>query len=151
MTDNMNVLAQLSAALVARAEEALASVIAIRDAHTSLSGILWANDVVVTSAQSLSREDTYSLTDTSGQGREARFAGADTATNLAVLKLSAPLQSRPLAARIPAAGELALAFGAIHSGGLSTRLGIGQGVGDAWGSPEGGRLDKRIGLDIRVD
>src|ERR1700720_4078641 len=150
MTDNMNVLAQVSAALVARAEEALGSVIAIRDAHTSLSGVLWANDVVVTSAQSLSREDTYSLTDASGQGREAIFAGADTATNIAVLKLSAPLQSRPLAARIPAAGELALAFGAIHSGGLSTRLGIVNAVGDAWCSREGGQIEKRMCLILRL-
>jgi S1-C subfamily serine protease len=151
MTDNMNVLAQLSAALTARAEEARASVVAIRDAHTSVSGILWANDVVVTSAQSLSRQDVYSLTDASGQGREAKFAGVDTATNVAVLKLSASLQSRPLAGRIPAAGELALAFGTTHSGGPSTRLGIVNAVGDAWCSREGGQIDKRIGLDIRLD
>ena len=151
MADNMNVLAQLSAALAARAEEARANVIAIRDAHSSLSAILWASDVVVTSAQSLSRQDSYSVTDASGQHLEARFAGADTPTNVAVLKLSAPLQSKPLVARIPVAGELALAFGAIHSGGLSTRLGIVNAVGDAWCSREGGQIDKRIGLDIRLD
>jgi S1-C subfamily serine protease len=151
MADDMNILTQLSAALAARAEEARASVVAIADAPSALSGILWTSDVVVTSAQSLSRQERYGVTDAAGQSREATFAGADTATNIAVLKLSAPLQSRPLAARIPAAGEVALAFGVIHSGGLSTRLGIVNAVGDAWCSREGGQIDKRIGLDIRLD
>jgi S1-C subfamily serine protease len=53
-----------------------------------------------------------------------------------------PTEARP--------GELALAFGADGAGGASARLGSVNSAGPEWLSSAGGRIEKRIVLDIRI-
>ena len=69
-------------------------------------------------------------------------------TNIAVLKLATPQQAQPLVGRVPKAGELVSAYGADSAGGVSVRLGTVIAVGDEWHSLTGGRIDKRLGLDL---
>lgn len=150
MDEGNELLKTLSHALAARANEAKSSVAAIRSDHGSLSGVLWRSDVLVTSAQSLPKRKTYDVAPATGQDQVATPAGVDVTTNIAVLKLATPLQARPLVGRVPDVGELISAYGADPAGGVSARLGTVIAVGDEWHSRTGGRIDKRVRLDIRL-
>ena len=50
----------------------------------------------------------------------------------------------------PAAGALALAFGADGAGGVRARLGIVNTAGPEWTSSEGGRIDRYVVLDLEL-
>jgi S1-C subfamily serine protease len=150
MGERNDLLMKLSHALAARADEAKSSVAAIRSEHGSLSGLLWRNDVLVTSAQSLPRRESYDVALSTGENQVATPAGIDVATNIAVLKLATPLQVRPLVGRVPNVGELVSAYGVGYAGTVSARLGTVIAVGDEWHSRTGGRIDRRLGLDIRL-
>ena len=150
MGDGTDLLTKLSHELAARADAAKSSVAAIRSEHGSLSGVLWRNDVLATSAQSLPKRESYDVAFAGGQHQVATPSGFDVATNIAVLKLATPLQARPLAGRVPNVGELVSAYGADYVGSVSARLGTVIVVGDEWHSIKGGRIDKRLGLDIRL-
>src|SRR5260370_40252023 len=54
-----------------------------------------------------------------------------------------------LSARDPQHGRLALSLGA-EDGGISVRQGVIHSVGPSWHSRAGGRIDRRITLDIGV-
>jgi S1-C subfamily serine protease len=148
MTDRGDALSELSSALAARAEAARAHVRAVRSEHRGLSGVLWESDVVVTSAQSLPKGKSFTVMSSDGGTQEAALAGVDPATNIAVLKVAAAPQARPLLTRVPNLGELVLACGADRDGRISVRLGTVHALGDAWHSRMGGQIDKRIGLDV---
>ena len=143
-------LTELSQALAARAEAARGSVRAIRGEHRGLSGILWQSDVLVTSAQSLPKGETFSVVSPDGGAQDAALAGVDRATNIAVLKLKDSPQGKPLLTRVPSLGELVLGVGADHEGHVSVRLGTVHALGDAWHSRMGGNIDRRIALDVRL-
>lgn len=145
-----DLLAQLSQALAARAAAARTSVAAIRGEHGSLSAVLWQNDAVVTSAQSLPKRQNYEVVTATGVSQAATLAGVDPATNIAVLKLTTPLETKPLISRVPRTGELVSAYGADSSGGMSARLGSIGTVGAPWQSSAGGQIDHWIVLDIRL-
>ena len=84
-----------------------------------------------------------------GSRFQARLAGRDPGTNIAVLRLEGGPQPALLAAAAPQPGALVLALGADGAGGLSVRLGAIHSV-SAWHSRAGGHIDRRIGLDIRL-
>jgi S1-C subfamily serine protease len=150
MAEGNDLLMRLSQALAAGADAAKSSVAAIRGRHGSLSGVLWQSDVLVTSAQSLPKRESYDLVLTTGQTQVATPAGVDVTTNIAVLKLATPLQVRPLVGRVPKVGELVSAYGAGYAGSVSAHLGTVIAVGDEWHSRTGGRIDRRLSLDIRL-
>lgn len=75
MGEESDLLMKLSEALAARADEAKSSVAAIGSARESLSGVLWRNDVLVTSAQSLPRRESYDVALPTGQGFAAWAVG----------------------------------------------------------------------------
>jgi S1-C subfamily serine protease len=150
MGEGNDVLMMLSHALAARADAAKSSVAAIRGRHGSLSGVLWRSDVLVTSAQSLPKRERYDVAFATGQDQVATPAGVDVTTNIAVLKLAIALQVHPLVGRVPNMGELVSAYGAGYAGSVSARLGTVIAVGDEWRSRTGGRIDKRLSLDIRL-
>ena len=145
-----DLLTQLSQALAARAAAARSSVAAIRGEYGSLSAVLWQNVAVVTSAQSLSKRQSYDVVAATGVSQAATMAGVDPATNIAVLKLTTPIESKPLISRVPHTGELVSAYGANSSGGMSARLGSVGTVGAPWQSSAGGQIDQWITLDIRL-
>src|SRR6266436_7015748 len=125
MTDHIDPLAQFSNALAARAEAAKKAVVAIRLAHgRHMTGMVWRSEIVIASEQSLPRKDEFELVAPGGSVLTAKIAGRDPSTNIAMLRLAAPLASPSIAAGEAHAGAIALVIGADGSGGASARLGL---------------------------
>src|SRR5436309_14936280 len=155
MTDQADVLAQLSNALAARVAAVRGAIVAIRlPGERHLTGTLWQPDVVVASEQSLPKRNEFELIMPGGfaQGAtvSAKVAGRDPGTNIALLRLAQPVSLPPLVSGPAEAGALALAFGADGVGGTSVRMGAINQAGPEWTSSAGGRIDQRIVLDIRL-
>ncbi|HKM74257.1 MAG TPA: S1C family serine protease [Stellaceae bacterium] len=145
-----DVLSGLSEALVERARRAQPLVARIETTGRLIrSGTLWQKDVVVASEQALPEIDEARVTLVDGSTFPARLAGRDPGTNVAVLKLDGSPDPARLPAAEPNPGALALAFGA-GGGEVSVRLGIIQSIGPAWHSRAGGRIDRRITLDLTL-
>jgi S1-C subfamily serine protease len=117
--------------------------------HRMRSGTLWRKDVVVASEQRLPDAGDAQVTLADGSAFTARVAGRDRGTNIVALQLDGTPDPAPLPAGEPQPGGLALAFGADDSG-IAVRLGIIHSVGPSWHSRAGGRIDRRITLDIGV-
>ena len=151
MTDQADLLAQFSNALATRAEAAKNAVVAIRLAHgRHITGTVWRSDIVVTSEQSLPRNDDFELVAAGGSVVTARIAGRDPSTNIAILRLAEQMASPSLAAGEAHTGAIALAIGTDGTGGESARLGLVNLVGPEWHSSRGGLIDRRIVLDISL-
>jgi S1-C subfamily serine protease len=140
----------LSEALVERARRAQPLVARITvQGRAMRSGTLWRKDVVVASEQSLPDIDQAEVTLADGASATARLAGRDPGTNVVAFKVEGMPEPAPLSPPEPRVGTLVLAFGA-NGGGLSMRLGTINSIGPAWHSRAGGRIDRRIALDIRL-
>jgi S1-C subfamily serine protease len=151
MTDQADFLAQFSNALAARTEAAKNAVVAIRLARgRHLTGMLWQSDVVAASEQSLPRRDEFELITPGGATLAAKLAGRDPSTNVAILRLAAPVAAPSIFPAEAHAGAVALAIGADGNGGASARLGLVNLVGAEWHSSRGGLIDGRIVLDISL-
>jgi S1-C subfamily serine protease len=151
MTDQADLMVQFSNALATRAEAANNAVVAIRLAHERhLTGMVWRSDIVVASEQSLPRKDDFELVAAGGSVVAAKIAGRDPSTNIAVLRLAAPIASPSIVAGEAKTGAVALAIGADGSGSASVRLGIVNLAGAEWHSSRGGLIDRRIVLDLRL-
>jgi S1-C subfamily serine protease len=151
MTDQADLLVQFSNALATRAEAANNAVVAIRLTHgRHLTGMVWRSDIVVASEQSLPRKDDFELVGAGGSVVTAKLIGRDPSTNIAVLRLAAPIASPSIVAGEAKTGAVALAIGADGTGGASARLGIVNLAGAEWHSSRGGLIDRRIVLDLRL-
>jgi S1-C subfamily serine protease len=151
MTDQPDILSQLSTALTARTATARDLVAAIRNPGPRyLTGTIWRSDLVVASEQSLPKRDKFAVTLPGGAETEATVAGRDPGTNIAVLRLAQPAAAPQAGDANAEAGALALAFGADGSGGATARMGLVNYAGPGWYSHSGGRSDARIVLDIRL-
>ena len=145
-----NPLVNLSEALAERVRLArpLVAGIAVRG-HRMRSATLWRKDVVVASEQRFSDAGEAQVRLADGSAFTARVAGRDPGTNVVALRLDGAPDPAPLPAGEPQPGGLALALGA-DDGGTAVRLGVIHSVGPSWHSRAGGRIDRRITLDIRV-
>ena len=145
-----NPLVNLSEALAERVRLArpLVAGIAVRG-HRMRSATLWRKDVVVASEQRFPEAGDAKVILADGSAFTARVAGRDPSTNVVALQLDAAPDPTPLPAGEPQPGGLVLALGA-DDGGISVRLGVIHSVGPFWHSRMGGRIDRRITLDIRV-
>jgi len=151
MTDQSDLLAQFSNALATRAEAAKNAVVAIRLAHgRHITGMVWRSGIVVASEQSLPRNHDFELVAAGGSVLTARIAGRDPSTNIAILGLAEQIASPSIAAGEAHTGAIALAIGADGTGGASARLGLVNLAGAEWHSSRGGRIDRRIVLDLRL-
>jgi S1-C subfamily serine protease len=147
MTD---ILEQLSDALADRLAAASAFVVAVRLGHRDYSGILWRDDVVVTSEQVLPQGTAFTIVH-DGSEVQAKLAGRDPGTNVAALRLSRGLgRAIPASEASPRAGSLALIVGADTHGAPTGRLGMVHAVGPAWHSEARGRIDALLRLDARL-
>ena len=147
MTDVLN---QLSAAFADRVGAASPALLRIETERRPISGILWRPDAIVTSEQMLPNLPSFLLRRAGGT-LEARVAGRDGGSNVAVLRLSEPLQTAlPPPAPAPRVGALALVLGADETGGPTARLGMVHATGPAWHSQGGGRIDAMLRLDVRL-
>ena len=144
-------LIELSDALVERTKRAQSLVARIEvERRPTCSGTLWRKDVVVTAEQSFAHVEKAEVVLGDGSRFAARIAGRDPGTNLLALKLDGTPDPTPLAVAEPHPGALVLAFGADGDGGISMRLGVIHSVGPTWHSRAGGRIDRRIVLDMTM-
>jgi S1-C subfamily serine protease len=152
MDENIpDVFSQFSAALSERAAFCGPLVAGIRvRGHSLRSGTLWRKDVVVASEQTLPGAAEVEVVLADGGTFAARVVGRDTGTNIAVLRIDGSPQPAWSAATPPQPGALVLALAADGAGGTAVRLGAVHSVGPAWHSRAGGRIDRRIGLDVRL-
>jgi S1-C subfamily serine protease len=147
---NQDELTRFSVAVAERAAAArlLVAEVHVRG-HTLRSGILWRKDVVVVSEQALPRAHEAEVVVGEGSNSAARVIGRDPGTNVAVLRLDgSPQPAWSDVAAPPKPGALVIALGADGAGGSAVRLGAVHSVGPAWHSRAGGRIDRRIWLDI---
>jgi S1-C subfamily serine protease len=151
MPDNVqDPLTSLSAALVERTRLARPLVAGISaPGHQMRSGTLWRKDVVVASEQSCPDAGEAKVTLADGSAFTAHPAGRDPGTNVVAFRLDGTPDTAPTPAEEPHPGALVLAFGA-EDGGVAVRLGVIHSVGPSWHSRAGGRIDRRIILDIAV-
>ena len=151
MNHQTDVLSHYSDALVDRAQAAAAQVVAVRgDGCGHISGLIWDANLVATSEQSLIAQQEFEVVLPGGAVTKARAAGRDPGTNIALLRLAEPVGAPLHSAASVKTGALALAYGANGEGGLTARSGVIQESGPAWSSRQGGRIDGRIALDIRL-
>jgi S1-C subfamily serine protease len=143
-------LEQFSEALADRLAAAASFTVAIRTGRRDRSGILWRDDVVVTSEQVLPEGTDFSVV-RDGVETPARLAGRDPGTNVAVLRLAQGLGGGiPDASPPVRAGSLVLVVGADLTGAPTGRLGMVHATGPAWHSMAGGRIDTLLRLDARL-
>ena len=147
MTDLLD---QLSSLFAGRVAAVAPCVVAIGTGRRHASGILWRPDVVVASAQTLPDRSTFTLR-RAGAEFSATLAGRDPGTNVAALRLAAPIEAAlPSAASAPLVGSLAVAVGADDTGAPTARLAMVHATGPAWHSQAGGRVDALVRLDVRL-
>lgn len=147
----MDPIEQFSTGLTERIADAAAFTVGIETGKRQVSGLLWRQNVVITSEQTLPDEPGALRIVHGGQTLNTALAGRDPGTNVAVLKLEAPIgRSAPAAAATPRVGELMLLAGADHNGHPTARLAMVHALGDAWHSMAGGRIDALIRLDTRL-
>lgn len=152
MTRNSaDALEAFSDALAARAAAARPLVAEIKTGHAGFrSGTIWRAGVLVTSEQSLPKAEAYETVLPDGVHAAATLAGRDPGTNVAVLKFEGSG-----AYTLPSYGEaktgaIALAYGADGRGGVAAHIGVVSAVGPEWRSRAGGKIDRRIILDIAL-
>src|SRR5258706_14605243 len=151
MTDQPDLLVQFSNALATRAEIAKNAVVAIRLARGwHITGMVWRSGIVVTSEQSLPRNDDFELVAAGGSVVPARIAGLDLSTNMAIRGPAKQLASPSIGGGEAHSGAIALAIGADGTGGMSARLGLVNLAGAEWHSSRGGLIDRRIVLDVNL-
>ena len=112
--------------------------------------MLWHSGIVVASEQSLPRRDEFELVAPGGAVVTAKIAGRDPSTNIAILRPDGPIAAPSIGAGEARTGAVALAIGADGTGGASARLGLVNLAGPEWHSSRGGRIDRRIVLDLRL-
>ena len=108
----------------------------------------WPAGVVVASEQSLPRKEEFELVVSGGAVVTAKVAGRDPSTNVAILRPDGPIAVPSIGAGEARTGAIALAIGADGTGGASARLGLVNLAGSEWHSSRGGRIDRRIVLDV---
>lgn len=147
----MTVLQNLSDDLAGAVAKVSPSIVAIHARRRiPSSGILWRPDVIVTNHHTLQREEGITVTLHDGSRVEARLAGRDPSTNVAVLRLDKPAGATVTLAEADATvGQLVLALGRPGKA-VTAALGIVSAVGGEWRTWSGGRIDHFVRLDVAV-
>lgn len=116
------------------------------------SGFVWRPGEVVAADEALEGDDDLSVALADGRRAGAVLIGRDPATDVALLRvegLDAP--ALPLdASAEPRAGQIALAIGR-REGETAAHVGTVQVSGGPWRSRRGGRIDRLLRLDLRLD
>jgi S1-C subfamily serine protease len=152
-----NPLLALSKSLAAAVEKVSAAVVAI-DARPRVptSGIVWRDDVIVSTSHTIRRDEEITVGFADGRRLPAKLVGRDPSTDLAVLRVETDqsLGIEPITTtelddlKI---GNLALAVGRVHfERGVTAGLGIISVLGDKWRTWRGGAIDHLIRPDISI-
>jgi S1-C subfamily serine protease len=122
-----------------------ASVVQVQGRRRPASGVVYAQDAVLTTTRALGRENGLRVRTGDGRTLEAELAGWDPATSLAVLR-AAGLETAPAAvAEAPArVGHLALAVARSWSNALTASAGIVSVIGGPLPTGRGRAIDEVI-------
>src|SRR5262245_39505574 len=115
------------------------------------SGFVWRSGLVVTASDALEHDEEIAVLTPAGERAAATLAGRDPSTDIAVLKVNGA--ESPLAwsrAEEVSTGELAIMIGRGRDGQTASLAMVALAAGP-WQSLRGGRIDRRIRLDRRVD
>ncbi len=143
------------AALVAAAAPAVVAVHG--GGRRPSSGIIWQPGIVVTAEETIATDSNngtgLAVVLPGGNRVEARLAGRDPSTDIAVLRYDAAPPPQTFAATPAAAGlqagNLALTVGSAEGGAVAT-LGMVSFAGSPWQSRLGGHIDARLVIDTRL-
>lgn len=148
-----NIWAALSSQLADAAESAGKRVVAVHGRRHPSSGILFANDTVVTADHAVRRDDDISVVLSPERKTSARVVGRDPSTDLAVLHLEQPADGPAVKwgdSSQLRVGELALALGRTWRGNIVASSGIISGLMSTWRTWRGGELDQFIRPDLTL-
>jgi len=148
-----SVLSKFSDELATAAEQAGRSVVSVRARmRVPSSGIVWRKAVIVTANHTVRRESEISVLLPNGKRAEAKLAGRDSGTDLAILKVEGP--DAPVAQVGDTAtlklANFVLALGRTRSGNLVASAGIIGGLSGEQRTWRGGRLDQGVRLDLAL-
>jgi S1-C subfamily serine protease len=134
--------------------EAGKQVVAVVGRRHPSSGVVFQRDAIITVDHALRRDDDISVIIGPGETIKASVAGRDPGSDLAVLRLSQPVNAPPArwstnqAVRV---GELVLALGRTWRGNVVASAGILSGViPSPWKTWRGGELDQFIRPDLKL-
>jgi S1-C subfamily serine protease len=141
----------LSDALAARAVAASRHVATLRVAGARpLTATLWRAGVAVASEQCFAKASAAELVLPDGHSIAAQVAGRDPPTNVVALRFENGPELPAVPVAEPRLGALALLLAAGGEGTPAVRLAILRLLGPVWHSRLGGRIDRRIVLDLRL-
>ena len=106
------------------------SVVQVHGGRRPGTGLVYADDVVLTTIRSLGREDHLRVTRDDGEALEAELAGWDPATNLAVLRVQGLSRAAVApSASVPRVGHMAIAVARSWSNAVTATTGIVSVIG----------------------
>src|SRR2546425_12425509 len=132
----MNTWQQVSKEISGAAGQAGQSIVAVdgRSGHTS-SGIVWRADSILTAAHAIRHEANIGVIVEPGRSIQARLAGRDRSTDIALLKLDREIEAPPVQFGSPsslAVGEFTVAVARTRRGNIVASAGIISGLMGEW-------------------
>jgi S1-C subfamily serine protease len=147
--EQANVLADLSKQMADAVERIGPALVLVNGrARRPASGVVFAPGLVVTADHVVEREEELTIETDGGRTLAAQFAGRDSASDLAVLRV-AELDRTPAATAAEPArvGQLVLAVGRPSSSGPMASLGVVSAVGGPLRTPRGALIERYIQTD----
>jgi S1-C subfamily serine protease len=140
----------ISTGIRSLAEKAAAHVVAVSNGKRSYSGFLWKAGLVVTSDEALHDNADVTVHLADGTNARGEIAGRDASTDVALLRLEAPVAPEQALPSGPARfGSLAIVVGRDQYEPVA-KLGLVSKTGARWQSMRGGEIDQRIELDVSL-
>jgi S1-C subfamily serine protease len=149
----MSSLLALSNNLAETVEQAGSAVVAVNAGRRiSSSGIHWQDGIIVTSDESLPRDEEITLTLSNARTVNATLIGRDASTDVAILQVKnveLPVSKIGDATALKV-GHLVLGLGRSREGDLRAAMGVVSVVSGPWRSMSGGNIDQFIRPDITL-
>jgi S1-C subfamily serine protease len=155
-----NPLVSLSHNLAEIVERVGRSIVTVNARRIPSSGIHWRSGIIITSDETIRREDDITVTLPDGRTVPVTFVGRDPTTDVAALKLpdaELPVVAMPTGKASANAdandlkvGHLVLAIGRGREKELAASMGIVGIAGASWRSMSGGTIDRFLALDLTL-
>jgi S1-C subfamily serine protease len=148
-SNSSSALVALSNDLAAAVERAGASVVAVNGRpRTPSTGVIWRDDVVVTTDHTLRQDEDVTITTADDKTLPATIAGRDPATDLALLRVPGLGASSTQFAdgKSVRLGHIVLALGR----GVTASLGVISSMDGPWRTWRGGAVDQYIRPDVAI-
>jgi len=142
-----NILVELSNSMAEAVEKAAASTVMVNARRRMpASGIAYEDDLILTANHVVEREDGITVLLPDGSEAEARLAGRDPGSDLALLRLEKKRLTPAEPARQARIGQIVLALGRPSQAGIEASLGVVSAMGGPVLTPNGS-IDKYIRTD----